>query len=59
VHASKGRFDRAWERYAARFRAKFPDLGGERGAPHWYAARVTSGDAVLALQRRLFALAGE
>lgn len=59
VHASKGRFDRAWERYAERFRAKFPDLGGERGAPHWYAARVASGEAVLALQRRLFALAGD
>lgn len=59
VHASKGRFDRAWERYAQRFRAKFPALGGERGAPHWYAARVSRDDEVLALQRRLYALAGE
>ncbi len=59
VHASKGRFDRDWERYAERFRAKYPALGGERGAPHWYAARAASADDVLALQRRLFALAGE
>ena len=58
VHASKGRFDREWERYAQRFRAKYPALGGERGAPHWYAARVSRGDQVLDVQRRLFALAG-
>ena len=57
VHASKGRFGRDWERYAQRFRAKFPSLTGERGEPHWYAARVPSGDDVLALQRRLHVLA--
>ena len=57
VHASKGRFDRAWERHAARFRAKYPALTGERGAPHWYATRVQAPADVLAVQRRLAALA--
>jgi len=57
VHASKGRFDQAWERYAARFRAKYPALSGERGAPHWYAARVRTPADVLAVQRRLAGLA--
>jgi tetratricopeptide (TPR) repeat protein len=57
VHASKGRFDRAWERYAARFRAKYPALTGERGAPHWYATRVATAADVLAVQRRLAELA--
>ena len=57
VHASKGRFDEAWARYAERFRAKYPALTGERGAPHFYAARVPDAAAVLALQRRLAELA--
>jgi len=57
VHASKGRFDQAWERYAKRFRAKYPALAGERGAPHWYAARVATPADVLAVQRRLARLA--
>ena len=57
VHASKGRFDQAWETYAKRFRAKFPALTGERGAPHWYAARVPTAGDVLAVQRRLAELA--
>jgi len=57
VHASKGRFDEAWARYADRFRAKYPTLTGVRGAPHFYAARVPDAAAVLALQRRLAELA--
>jgi GT2 family glycosyltransferase len=57
VHASKGRFDRDWDRYAARFRAKYPALTGERGAPHWYATRVGTPADVLAVQRRLAELA--
>jgi len=57
VHASKGRFDRDWERQAGRFRAKYPALTGARGAPHWYAARVASAGEVLAVQRRLAELA--
>ncbi|HEY8245070.1 MAG: glycosyltransferase [Vicinamibacteria bacterium] len=57
VHASKGRFDRDWERQAGRFRAKYPALTGVRGAPHWYAARVASAGDVLAVQRRLAELA--
>jgi tetratricopeptide (TPR) repeat protein len=59
VHASKGRFDDAWARYAERFRAKYPALTGERGAPHFYAARVPDAAAVLALQRRLAELTAE
>lgn len=57
VHASKGRFDGAWERSARRFRDKYPALTGERGAPHWYAARVPTAGDVLAVQRRLAELA--
>ena len=57
VHASKGRFDPAWERYAKRFREKYAALGGERGAPHWYAARVPAAADVLRVQRRLAELA--
>ncbi|MEO8485223.1 MAG: glycosyltransferase [Betaproteobacteria bacterium] len=57
VHASKGRFDAAWERYAARFRAKYPELSGARGAPHWYATRVATPYDVLAVQARLRELA--
>jgi hypothetical protein len=57
VHASKGRFDRDWERQAGRFRAKYPALTGARGAPHWYAAKVASAGDVLAVQRRLAELA--
>jgi len=53
VHASKGRFDDAWARYADRFRAKFPLLTGERGASHYYATRLATAADVLALQRRL------
>jgi tetratricopeptide (TPR) repeat protein len=53
VHASKGRFDISWQRYADRFMEKFPDLSGARGTPHWYAVRVPSADDVLSLQRRL------
>ena len=57
VHASKGRFDRDWERYAGRFRAKYPALTGARGAPHWYATRAGTPADVLAVQRRLAELA--
>lgn len=59
VHASKGRFDIAWQRYADRFMEKFPNLSGVRGTPHWYAARVPSAEDVVSLQRRVHRMLAE
>lgn len=57
VHASKGAFDGGWQRYADRFRAKFPALAAPQGSTHYYSARVPGPDDVLAFQRRLAELA--
>lgn len=42
LHASEGRFDAEWNRYAERFRAKFPALAEPSRPAHWYGARVAS-----------------
>ena len=42
LHVSEGRFESDWQHYAERFRAKYPKLRGERGAPHWYGAKLPS-----------------
>ena len=49
LHESVGRFDAEFERYAARFRAKFPDLAAPRGAHHWYEARLDDAAELLDL----------
>lgn len=40
VHESEGRFDADWNRFADRFRAKYPDLDAPPGVSHRYEARV-------------------
>lgn len=57
VHASKGGFDGDWQRYADRFRAKFPALAAPQGSTHYYSARVPGPEDVLAFRRRLAELA--
>ncbi len=42
IHASEGRFDAEWRRYADRFRSKFPALDRPAGPHHVYAARLRS-----------------
>lgn len=42
MHASHGRFDEEWRRYAARFMAKFPHLRLPKGEHHAYAAPLSS-----------------
>lgn len=56
LHASEGRFDEDWKRYAGRFQEKFPQLRGAQGSPHWYAARFGTRGEVLAFYARLRAL---
>ncbi len=57
LHESVGRFDAEFERYAARFRAKYPDLTAPRGAHHWYEARVDDTAQLLDLCGQLRGLA--
>lgn len=40
LHASEGRFEDDWKRYAQRFLDKFPQLRAPQGKPHWYGARL-------------------
>ncbi len=46
IHASAGRFDDEWQRYAGRFAAKFPSLAAPMGAHHAYGARLESREQV-------------
>jgi hypothetical protein len=56
IHESTGTFDAAFERYAAIFRAKFPELSAPRGAHHWYAVRFEDAAHIVAFSRQLRAL---
>ena len=55
LHASEGRFEQDWQRYAERFRSKYPQLRGERGAPHWYGAKLPNRESA----RRFYELLRE
>jgi GT2 family glycosyltransferase len=57
VHQSRGRFDEAWKRYAARFHAKFPDLAGAPAASRVPSARVRDREALSRFYDTLRALA--
>lgn len=57
VHASEGRFDDDWRRYAERFRAKFPALAAPAGAHHSYGVRLDSREQVLRHYEELRGLA--
>jgi hypothetical protein len=57
IHESLGRFDIEFERYSQRFRAKFPELAGPRGAHHWYGARLDDATQWAGLCAQLAALA--
>lgn len=59
VHASIGSFDRNWRKYADRFRAKFPQLTGERGAmAHFFSCRVAGAGEAVAVHAKLIAWRG-
>ena len=53
LHASEGRFEESWKRYAERFQGKYPQLREPQGKPHWYGARVASREEALAFYERL------
>ena len=53
VHQSEGRFGADWERYADRFRAKYPELDSPAGISHRYEARVPGVPEAAAFYRRL------
>lgn len=53
LHASEGRFEEDWKRYAQRFLEKYPQLREPQGKPHWYGARVASRALALAFYERL------
>jgi len=58
IHESLGRFDAVYDRYAERFRAKYPDLATRpRGFTQWYGARFQAPGQVLAFCEQLRALA--
>ena len=57
VHESIGRFDADFEKYASRFRGKFPELARARGANHWYGAQLENSGQFVELCRQLGALA--
>lgn len=59
VHASRGGFGAQWQRYRARFQAKFPEMTQPAGAPHWYAAGVPDAAALRAFYATLRAIADE
>lgn len=53
VHASRGGFGAAWQRYRERFQRKFPELAAPAGAPHWYAASLPDAAALRAFYAAL------
>lgn len=53
VHESEGRFDADWNRFADRFRAKYPDLNAPPGVSHRYEARMPGMREAAAFYRRL------
>jgi len=58
LHASEGRFEEEWKRYAQRFMDKFPELRAPRGEPHWYAARLADHAQARTFYQKLRALGG-
>lgn len=59
VHASRGGFGDEWQRYRARFQAKFPELSEPAGAPHWYAAPLPDAAALRGFYATLRSIARE
>lgn len=57
IHASEGDFGPDWQRYAERFRAKFPELAEPAGPHHSYGARVGSREELLRFHANLRGLA--
>ena len=57
IHASEGRFGPDWQRYAQRFRAKFPQLSEPPGPHHSYGAHVASREELLRFHAALRGLA--
>ena len=53
LHASEGRFEDDWKRYAQRFLDKFPQLRAPQGKPHWYGARLPGRDQALRFYGKL------
>ena len=53
VHHSEGHFGVDWERYADRFRAKYPELDAPAGVSHRYEARMPGTREAAAFYRRL------
>ena len=53
LHASEGRFEDDWKRYAQRFLDKFPQLRAPQGKPHWYGARLPGRDHARRFYSRL------
>lgn len=54
LHQSEGDFGDTWQRHAERFVAKYPRFAGTPPGPHhWYSARFTGRDALLAFHDRL------
>lgn len=47
IHASEGHFGADWQRYAGRFKAKFPELQASVGDYHAYGARFGTREAML------------
>jgi hypothetical protein len=56
IHASEGRFEDSWRRYAERFHSKHPELRSPRGPAHWYGARFERRDQLAAFFAELRAL---
>lgn len=59
IHASEGSFDKRWEHYAQRFRAKFPGLDAPAGPHHSYGARLSSREELVRFHAALRGLARE
>lgn len=47
VHASEGRFDETWRRYAARFQSKYPALAAPMGAAFYFGRELAGRAGVL------------
>ena len=57
VHQSEGRYGAEWNRYAERFRTRYPELAEPPRPSHRYEAKVGSAREVTAFYRRLAELA--
>ena len=57
IHASEGRFEADWQRYAQRFRAKYPELASSAGPHHSYGTRLAAREELARLHDALRGLA--